>query len=119
MQIFAAGWNSIWQITACRDKKQNKNVKCALHSGSIVLLYKCKARFTFYRDGDKVNNRIKEYRKQRKLTQDDLARAVDVTRQTIIALESGRYDASLKLAYRIARYFNAAIEDIFLFEEEK
>lgn len=66
-----------------------------------------------------MNNRIKEYRKQLKLTQDDLAKAVDVTRQTIIALEGGKYDASLKLAYRIAKYFNAAIEDVFLFEEEE
>ena len=65
-----------------------------------------------------MNNKIKEYRKNIKITQDDLARAVDVTRQTIISLESGRYDASLKLAHKIARYFNVTIEEIFIFEEE-
>ncbi len=65
-----------------------------------------------------MNNKIKEYRKSIKITQDDLARAVDVTRQTIISLENGRYDASLKLAHKIAHYFNVAIEDIFIFEED-
>lgn len=52
------------------------------------------------------------------MTQDDLARAVDVTRQTIISLENGKYNASLQLAHKIAKYFNVKIEDIFLFEEE-
>ncbi|MBR5291985.1 MAG: helix-turn-helix transcriptional regulator [Clostridia bacterium] len=65
-----------------------------------------------------MNNKIKEYRKNLKITQDDLAREVEVTRQTIIALENGKYDASLKLAYKIAKYFGSAIEDVFLFEEE-
>lgn len=65
-----------------------------------------------------MDNRIKEYRKELKMTQDDLARAVDVTRQTIISLENGKYNASLQLAHKIAKYFNVKIEDIFLFEEE-
>ena len=65
-----------------------------------------------------MDNKIKDYRKARSLTQDDLARAVGVTRQTVISLENGKYDASLKLAYRIARYFDVSIEELFLFEEE-
>ena len=65
-----------------------------------------------------MENRIKEYRKQQKITQDDLARAVRVTRQTIISLENGKYNASLQLAYKIAKYFGTTIEDIFIFEEE-
>ena len=65
-----------------------------------------------------MNNKIKEYRKNMKITQDDLAKAVDVTRQTIISLESGKYDASLKLAYKIAKYFSVSIEEIFIFEED-
>ncbi len=65
-----------------------------------------------------MENRIKDLRKSVKITQDDLARAVDVTRQTIISLENGKYDASLKLAHKIARYFNVKIEDLFIFEEE-
>ena len=65
-----------------------------------------------------MNNRIKELRKEHKITQDDLAVAVGVPRQTIISLENGKYNASLQLAYRIARYFNRYIEDVFVFEEE-
>ena len=65
-----------------------------------------------------MDNRIKELRKQNKVTQDDLAGAVGVTRQTIISLESGKYNASLQLAYRISRFFNLNIEDVFIFEEE-
>ena len=65
-----------------------------------------------------VKNKIKEYRKERKLTQDDLAKAVDVTRQTIISLENGKYIASLQLAFKLSKYFDAKIEDLFIFEEE-
>ena len=65
-----------------------------------------------------MNNKIKELRKVNKVTQDDLAEAVGVTRQTIISLENGKYNASLQLAYKISRYFSKKIEDIFIFEEE-
>ena len=65
-----------------------------------------------------MNNRIKELRKQKKITLDELAKAVEVTRQTIISLENGKYNASLQLAYKISRYFGTNIEDVFIFEEE-
>ena len=52
------------------------------------------------------------------MTQQELADAVGVTRQTIISLENGRYNASLLLAHKLARYFGLAIEELFLFEEE-
>lgn len=65
-----------------------------------------------------MNNKIKELRKLNKVTQDDLAEAVGVTRQTIISLENGKYNASLQLAHKISRYFGKKIEDIFIFEEE-
>ena len=64
-----------------------------------------------------MTNRIAELRKERRISQAELAEAVDVTRQTIISLENGRYNASLLLAYKIARYFGLAIEDIFIYEE--
>ena len=64
-----------------------------------------------------MTNRIAELRKKQKISQAELADAVDVTRQTIISLESGRYNASLLLAHRIARYFDLTIEEVFLFEE--
>ena len=65
-----------------------------------------------------MKNRIQELRKEQKIRQEDLAEAVGGTRQTIISLENGKYNASLRLAYKIAKYFNKHIEDIFLFEEE-
>ena len=65
-----------------------------------------------------MNNKIRDLRKERRVTQDDLAGAVGVTRQTIISLENGKYNASLQLAHKIANYFEMTIEEIFLFEEE-
>ena len=66
-----------------------------------------------------MNNKIAQLRREKRISQADLAEAVEVTRQTIISLESGRYNASLQLAYKIARYFDLTIEDVFLFEEEE
>jgi len=77
-----------------------------------------KAFFTVFEGGGPVTNRIAELRKARKISQVELADGVDVTRQTIISLESGRYNASLLLAHKIARYFGLTIEEVFLFEEE-
>ena len=65
-----------------------------------------------------MTNRISELRRERGLSQAELADAVDVTRQTIISLENGRYNASLLLAHRIAEFFGTTIEEVFLFEEE-
>ena len=65
-----------------------------------------------------MNNRIQELRKERRIRQEDLADAVGVTRQTIISLENGKYNASLQLAYRIARFFDRQIQQVFIFEEE-
>ena len=65
-----------------------------------------------------MQNRIAELRRERNITQEELGRAVGVTRQTIISLEGGRYNASLLLAHKLARYFGRSIEEVFLFEEE-
>lgn len=65
-----------------------------------------------------MKNRIRELRRQGKVTQDDLALAVGVTRQTIISLENGKYNASLQLAHRISKYFSMRIEEVFVFEED-
>ncbi|MGX7204426.1 helix-turn-helix transcriptional regulator [Enterococcus pingfangensis] len=64
-----------------------------------------------------MQNRIQILRKEHKLTQNDLAQELEVTRQTIISLESGRYNASLLLAHKIARFFDLTIEDVFIFDE--
>lgn len=65
-----------------------------------------------------MNNRLEELRKARGVTQEDLAALLDVSRQTISSLEKGRYNPSILLAFKIARYFGLSIEDIFLYEEE-
>ncbi|HOJ12537.1 MAG TPA: helix-turn-helix transcriptional regulator [Clostridiales bacterium] len=61
--------------------------------------------------------KIKELRKQRKIAQEELALAVGTTRQTITSIEVGKYTASLVLAYKIARYFDLTIEEVFDFSE--
>ena len=66
-----------------------------------------------------MKTRIQELRKHDKVTQEELALALGVTRQTIISLENGKYNASLQLAFKISRFFGKSIEDIFLFEEEE
>jgi len=63
-------------------------------------------------------NRIKELRARHNLTQDDLAIKVGVRRETIVFLEKGKYNPSLKLAHDISGVFNCRIEDVFLFEKE-
>ena len=66
-----------------------------------------------------MQNRIQEMRKAMRVTQNELADAVNVSRQTIISLENGRYNASLTLAHKIAKYFGVTIEELFVFDEEE
>ena len=66
-----------------------------------------------------MKTKIQEFRKERRITQSELADAVDVTRQTIISLENGKYNASLVLAHKIAQFFDVTIEDIFIFDLEE
>jgi putative transcriptional regulator len=65
-----------------------------------------------------MENRIEELRKTRGVRQDELAKVLGVSRQTISSLENGRYNPSIMLAYKIARYFDLSIEEVFVFEEE-
>lgn len=62
-----------------------------------------------------MKNRIKVYRAMHDLTQEGLANELGVTRQTILAIEKGKYDPSLDLAFRIARFFGVTIEEVFLY----
>ncbi|HIU00002.1 MAG: helix-turn-helix transcriptional regulator [Anaerovoracaceae bacterium] len=66
-----------------------------------------------------MKNRLEEIRKERGIKQEELAAALEVSRQTIGSLENGRYNPSIILAFKIARYFDTSIEDIFIYEEEK
>lgn len=82
----------------------------------------CKAYYTkiakqTLQRGDFLKTRIQELRKQHKLSQEELANAVGVTRQTITSLECEKYTASLVLAYKIAKYFGLTIEEVFDFSE--
>jgi len=65
-----------------------------------------------------LKNKIKELREQFDLTQQALAEKVEVSRQTIISLENGKYNPSIFLAYKISKVFNLSIEVVFIFEEE-
>ena len=66
-----------------------------------------------------MKNRIEEIRRTKGIRQEEFARAMGVARQTISSLETGRYNPSIFLAYRIARYFGMTIEEVFLFEESE
>lgn len=66
-----------------------------------------------------MNNRIQMLRKEKRMTQEELAELCKATRQTIISLESGRYNPSIFLAHKIAQIFGLTIEQVFIFEEEE
>ncbi|WP_036943392.1 helix-turn-helix transcriptional regulator [Pseudobacteroides cellulosolvens] len=66
-----------------------------------------------------MKNRIKELREKFKLTQDELADKVDVSRQTIISLEKGKYNPSIMLAHKISQLFELTIEQVFIFDKEE
>ena len=66
-----------------------------------------------------MKNRIEAIRKERGILQEDMAKAMGVSRQTISSLENGRYNPSILLAHKIAKYFGLSIEEVFIFEEEE
>ena len=74
--------------------------------------------FIYRRRWSAVQTRIKEYRSQLSMTQDDLAKKVGVRRETIVFLEQGKYNPSLKLAHDVARALHARIDDLFIFDDE-
>ncbi|MEG0384830.1 helix-turn-helix transcriptional regulator [Solibacillus cecembensis] len=65
-----------------------------------------------------MKNRIRELRKVKQITQEELSKQVGVSRQSIIAIESGKFNPSIELAYNISKVFNCTIEEVFIFEEE-
>ena len=65
-----------------------------------------------------MKNRIEEIRKVRGIRQEEFAKCMGVSRQTISSLENGRYNPSITLAYKIAKYFDMSIEEVFIFDEE-
>ena len=66
-----------------------------------------------------MKNKIEEIRKMRGIRQDEFAKLMGVSRQTISSLETGRYNPSIFLAYKIAKFFDLTIEEVFIFDEEE
>lgn len=66
-----------------------------------------------------MKNRVKEFRKEKQMRQEDFAKILGVTRQTIIAIENNKYNPTLELAMKISRFFRVSVEDIFILEDEK
>lgn len=66
-----------------------------------------------------MKNRIEQIRKERGILQEEFAKTLGVSRQTISSLENGRYNPSILLAHKIAKYFGITIEEVFVFEEEE
>ena len=66
-----------------------------------------------------MKNKLEEIRKKKGISQEELAKDLQVSRQTIGSLENGRYNPSIILAFRIARYFNMTVEEIFIYEEDE
>ena len=81
------------------------------------LCYHTDGKQTFHRKEETMKNRLEELRRERGLKQEELAAALAVSRQTIGSLENGRYNPSILLAFKIARYFGLRVEDIFIDEE--
>ena len=69
-------------------------------------------------EGGTLKNRLEELRKAKEIKQEELAAILEVSRQTIGSLENGRYNPSILLAFKIARYFDMNIEDVFIYEED-
>lgn len=66
-----------------------------------------------------MKNNLEKIRKEKNISQEQLANAIEVSRQTIISLEKGKYNPSITLAFKLSHYFNLKIEDIFIYEEEE
>ena len=66
-----------------------------------------------------MKNRLEEIRKAKGITQEELTNALEVSRQTVGSLENGRYNPSIILAFKIARFFDVSIEEVFIYEEDE
>ena len=92
--------------------------KICLTFSTLYAMMRMSSKLYIFGGGDLLKNRIEEIRNAKGLRQEELAKAMGVSRQTISSLENGRYNPSILLAYKIARFFGLSIEEIFIFEEE-
>lgn len=88
---------------------------------SDIISVKLTLHLKYYNHGKEieVKNKLEELRRYAGITQEEFAKKMKVSRQTISALEKGRYNPSIILAFKIAKYFEMAIEDVFVYEEEE
>ena len=86
------------------------------HKAYVIIVVESKLSI---RKEDIVKNRLEELRKKRGIKQEELAEAMEVSRQTIGSLENGRYNPSIILAFKLAHYFNLSIEEIFIYQEDE
>ena len=84
----------------------------------VIVESEKESKLSIKRKEDALKNRLEELRKDRGINQEELAAALGVSRQTIGSLENGRYNPSILLAFKIARYFGRSIEEIFVYGEE-
>jgi len=104
------------QFTFTNKAVCSKILQSGLDIFRRVQYHVCKAGFAHIQEVP-LNTKIKELRKEKKISQEQLANAVGTTRQTITSIEVGKYTASLALAYKIARYFGLTIEEVFDFPQ--
>ena len=83
----------------------------------MSLLIKCKGTLSKYGGGDDLENRVEKLRKERGLNQEEFAKAIRVSRQTVSSIETGKYNPSLDLAFTIADFLGMTIEEIFIHKE--
>lgn len=110
-QLMLAGVFECW-------RKITIKCKVYLTFRKYMLFYKCKVSFTSLKKEVPMKNKLEALRKERGISQEELAQAVQVSRQTIGSLEKGRYNPSIILAFRIAVFFDKPIEEIFEYEGE-
>jgi len=85
----------------------------------LLATIQMESKLSIAKEGVCLKNRLEEIRKQLGIKQEELAEKLEVSRQTIGSLENGRYNPSIILAFKIARFFNMSIEEIFIYEEEE
>lgn len=94
-----------------------KRINCKVDLTIIIFVSTMIVKFTLHMV-ETITNRLQELRKSRKITQEDLAQKIGITRQTIIAIEKGNYTPSVLLALKIAGYFKMPVENIFEIHHE-
>ena len=116
-QFLLANSNALFSMSG---ERAARNMVEALQRGDSIIIPSNRAQLSIMaaERGRFMKNRLEELRKARGIKQEELASALEVSRQTIGSLENGRYNPSILLAFKIARYFGLAIEDIFIYEEE-